>query len=333
MEVGTAFTDDGTAEATRIGCNLVQVPAVTSSWQGANAFESYAPVPTPIDQTDVGGYVREHGSLPSATARVCVLSLADEPASKTASEGAQLAAGQYAHFGFPGCDRSLGYLAATTAPSQLRQVIASFKSAKATGVLFTGAPEGLLEAAIADAQAVHFHPVWFLSAPGVTEQLAIWSHAHFDPATRIVAAVETQPFGATSNPSVAEYDHLVGSSQSALGEQAAAAFALFAQTASSCGSSLTRQCLVNQLAAVHTAPGGLTTSADPGSNLAGTCAFLVSLVKGTWVQTSPAAPGHASCSASYRHFTAVLMAWLHTNFGTVLTHRHLGTGAGDVVPR
>ena len=60
-----------------------------------------------------------------------------------------------------------------------------------------------------------------------------------------------------------------------LGEQAASAFLLWATAAKSCGSTLTRQCMLNYLAKVHNwTGGGLQRLADPGANMPAECGML-----------------------------------------------------------
>ena len=59
----------------------------------------------------------------------------------------------------------------------------------------------------------------------------------------------------------------VGGKTDQLGEQAASAFLLWATAAKSCGSTLTRQCMVNYLSKVHSwTGGGLHAPTDPGGN-------------------------------------------------------------------
>lgn len=51
--VGSAFGADGTQEATRLGCDLPAVPALTVDAAVANAALLVAPVPEPADRASV----------------------------------------------------------------------------------------------------------------------------------------------------------------------------------------------------------------------------------------------------------------------------------------
>jgi len=75
---------------------------------------------------------------------------------------------------------------------------------------------------------------------------------------------------------------------------------LWATAAKQCGSTLTRQCMVNQLSKVHDwTGGGLHAATDPGGNHGPDCGMLLRLQGSKYVQIYPAKAGTFDCSPSY----------------------------------
>ena len=72
-------------------------------------------------------------------------------------------------------------------------------------------------------------------------------------------------------PAVAQYISIVkkyGGLTSQLGEQSTSSFLLWATEAKACGSTLTRQCMINHLSKVTTwTGGGLNASGNPAKNM------------------------------------------------------------------
>src|SRR5581483_3268797 len=86
-------------------------------------------------------------------------------------------------------------------------------------------------------------------------------------------------------------------------------FLLWATAAKSCGSTLTRQCMINALAKVHTwTGGGINAPTDPGANLPASCGILVKLVGSTYSQFYPQTAGQFDCKDKYR-FKVSQSAW------------------------
>ena len=133
-----------------------------------------------------------------------------------------------------------------------------------------------------------------------------------------------QPFeNAAQVPAVQDYLNAVkasGGSTGLLGEQATTSFLLWATAAKSCGSTLTRQCMVNYLSKVHDwTGGGLHAPADPGANLPPKCGMILKLTNTTWSQYYPKTAAQFDCNDKY------LFKVSQANWGTTLgagPHRH-----------
>src|ERR1019366_10058287 len=65
MLVGEGFALDQSAEQTRLGCNLVQVPGFAVGPDVANAYESYQPTPNPVNFSPVSDAYQIKALFPS----------------------------------------------------------------------------------------------------------------------------------------------------------------------------------------------------------------------------------------------------------------------------
>ena len=104
-------------------------------------------------------------------------------------------------------------------------------------------------------------------------------------------------------PAVAQYIAIVkksGGLISQLGEQSTSSFLLWATEAKACGSSLTRQCMINNLSKVTSwTGGGLNAPGNPSKNLPPSCGLLMKLSNTKWVQAYPKKLGTFDCSPKY----------------------------------
>jgi len=102
---------------------------------------------------------------------------------------------------------------------------------------------------------------------------------------------------------VAQYLSIVkkyGGLTSQLGEQATSSFLLWATEAKACGSTLTRQCMINHLSKVTSwTGGGLNASGNPSKNIPPNCGLLMKLDGTKWVQAYPKKLGTFDCSPKY----------------------------------
>jgi hypothetical protein len=104
-------------------------------------------------------------------------------------------------------------------------------------------------------------------------------------------------------PAVKQYIDIVkadGGAYSQLGEQAVSSFLLWATQAKACGSTLTRQCMVNKLSQVHEwTGGGMHAPTDPGNNKPPGCGMVIKLTGTTFAREYPTKAGTFDCQSDY----------------------------------
>jgi hypothetical protein len=141
-----------------------------------------------------------------------------------------------------------------------------------------------------------------LDAAEYTEGFAQWNTSGLG--NNVYVRIGFEPLEAAKVvPAVAQYLSVVkkdGGLTSALGEQAASSFLLWATEAKACGSTLTRQCMINHLSKVTSwTGGGLNAPSDPAKNLPAPCGILMKLENTKWVQYYPKKLGQFDCSSKY----------------------------------
>jgi ABC-type branched-subunit amino acid transport system substrate-binding protein len=108
---------------------------------------------------------------------------------------------------------------------------------------------------------------------------------------------------ASQNPATQDYLDLIakrGGDTALLGVQAASSFLLWATEASACGATLTRQCVLKNLANTHSWTGhGLHAETDPGGNHPPKCSAVLQLVGGVYKRVVPTKPASFECDDSW----------------------------------
>ena len=108
---------------------------------------------------------------------------------------------------------------------------------------------------------------------------------------------------ADHNKATADYVSLIdaaGGGTSLLGMQATSSFLLWAQAASACGDTLTRQCVLDQLSQIHSwTAGGLHAETDPGGNHPPACNTILKLEGNAYVRVAPTEPATYQCDPSW----------------------------------
>ena len=120
-------------------------------------------------------------------------------------------------------------------------------------VYYNLTPGPILENFLTTMSQLGEHPVYVTEAADYTEPFAEWNTQGIANQTYTREAFEPIE-NADIVPAVKQYVDAVkaiGGSTDQLGEQATSAFLLWATEAKSCGSNLTRQCMVNALSQVH----------------------------------------------------------------------------------
>jgi ABC-type branched-subunit amino acid transport system substrate-binding protein len=296
MLVGTAFAGDETAEGTRVNCKLVMVPTYAVGPHVANAPMYYAALPNPVDFQPASGFAQllklqpqlkdsfafMNSDLPAVAATVTKLTpVVKQLGYKVLNCGVTISAQgepSYVPFAtkFKQCGAKLIYISLNPSP-----VVFNFLSAM---------------------NQVGVKATYIMQASGYADYFAQWNRAGLGNNVYV-----QMPFNLLENaatvPATQEYLNAVkavNGKTGLLGMQATSSFLLWATAAKECASTLTRQCMVNKLAAVHDwTGGGLHGKSDPGGNKPTECGLLAKLDGAKWIQAYPQQAGQYDCNGSY----------------------------------
>lgn len=297
MLVGSGFALDGAGEATRINCKLGAVPTYTVSPEFANATLMVQPTPNPVNWYDAANAFLLAEKFPAEVKKTAILE-GNFAATIDSADKAKIA---YEQAGWSFMDNCrLQY--AIAGESTYLPFIQKLKDCGAQVVYFSGSPAPIFENVLDAAKQLNFAPIWVTEANGYTDQFAKWNTS--GNADKVYVRMTYYPFEqAADHPATAKYLELVkasGGAVSLLGAQATAAFLLWAQGAKTCGSNLTSDCVLAELAKVHDYDaGGLQSPTDPGKNLPGSCAMVLNLQGTTWKQVLPTTLGTQACDPKY----------------------------------
>lgn len=324
MLVGEGWADDGSTEADRLAANLVSVPGFTASASAENAYEMYQPIPNPANTfNDEMAYIGKSVFGSSAVAHTCAYRQDDLPGgaalAETIKEEATFGAagwtfmnsgGTGAKSTVPdgtvgsdlGCDQDISYLSYIANSSAINTASLGFKAAGAKVIVFQATPGGNLTDILTDDAANHYNPVWLANTSAYAPSLAKWNKKGYG--NNFYVELQIEPLEATGVPAVKAYEKIVpAADQSPLGEQAADSFLLWATAAKSCGSNLTRQCVVNYLGTSSNfsgskawTGGGLNAPSNPATNTPSDCALFMKLTGTKWTQASSGSLGHFTCA-------------------------------------
>ena len=131
-------------------------------------------------------------------------------------------------------------------------------------------PGATLYGAFEAENQIGYDPIWVMDSGAYTAAFAKWNTEGL--ANNVYVRLSYEPLEAAKVvPAVAQYLAIVkkyGGLTSQLGEQATSSFLLWATQAKACGSTLTRQCMINHLAKVtNWTGGGLNASGNPAKNI------------------------------------------------------------------
>ncbi|CAB4556346.1 unannotated protein [freshwater metagenome] len=297
MLVGSGFALDGAGEATRLSCKLAAVPTYTVSPEFANATLMVQPTPNPVNWYDASNAFLLAEKFPTQVKKAAIFE-GNFAATIDSADKAEIA---YEQAGWQFMDNCrLQY--AIAGESTYLPFIQRLKDCGAEVVYFSGSPAPIFQNVLDAAKQSDFSPIWVTEANGYTEQFAKWNTS--GNADKVYTRMTYYPFEqAADHPATAKYIELVkanGGAISLLGAQATAAFLLWAQGAKTCGSNLTSDCVLAELAKVHDYDaGGLQSPTDPGKNLPGNCGMVVNLQGTTWKQVLPTTLGTQACDPKY----------------------------------
>ncbi|WP_425528676.1 ABC transporter substrate-binding protein [Rhodococcus maanshanensis] len=297
MMVGHGFAMDQTAEQTRVACNMAAVPGFTVSPEAANGPMTYQGVPFPVDYGNAAAWfqmaqthpdLKNDFDLVGSTMPTIITSLAK---SRSMAEAAGFKLkdcgvtlnyqGEPSYVPFAEKYKQCGVKGLWTSRSPVPNEFNFFKAVEQVGI----DPIILGEATWYGNAAQQFN-----KESGLLDNLN--------------AGMTFQMLEhADSVPAVGKYVELVsakGGKTALLGMQATSSFLLWATAAKECGSDLTRQCMVNELADIHEWDGGgLHAPTDPGKNMPAECGLTVSLKGAEYTQAYPADKGEFECAAEY----------------------------------
>jgi hypothetical protein len=297
MLVGEGFALDGTAEQTRLGCNLAAVPGFTVSPVVANAYEMYQASPNPANASPVSSAYEAEKLFGSKTKKVGVY---DSTLSTQESSTAK-AVQAYTEAGWkflPNCTASIDY----NGEANYTPFMQKLQSCGAQIIFNDATPGPTLYGAFEAENQIGYDPIWVMDSGAYTAAFAQWNTEGL--ANNAYVRLSYEPLEAAKVvPAVSQYLSIVkkyGGLTSQLGEQATSSFLLWATEAKACGSTLTRQCMINHLAKVTSwTGGGLNASGNPSKNIPPNCGLLMKLDGTKWVQAYPKKLGTFDCSSKY----------------------------------
>lgn len=316
MLVGEGWSGDEAAEQTRVGCRLPAVPAFTVGSDFANGPMMYQALPNPDDYQPASIFYQLAKQFPQDKDAFAFLNTT-LPAT-TATIAKLVPTVQAAGFTVKDCGVTISY---TGEPSYVAFAL-KFKACGAKVVYLSLNPGPVTYDLITAMNQVGVHPIYVMQANGYTPGFAQWNTAGLANNVYVMSSIEPLENAATV-PAVQQYLNIVNSvngTTGVLGMQAASSFLLWAEAAKSCGSTLTRQCLVDELAATHDwTAGGLNAPTDPGDNRLGTCGLELKLDGTKWTQAFPAQAGAFDCNSEYAFKTPA------STWGTRLNANRIAT--------
>jgi len=297
MLVGEGFALDGSAEQTRLGCNLASVPGFTVAPVVANAYEMYQASPNPANASPVSSAYEAEKLFGSKTKKVGVY---DSTLSTQESSTAK-AVQAFTEAGWkflPNCTASIDY----NGEANYTPFVQKLQSCGAQIIFNDATPGPTLYGAFEAENQIGYDPIWVMDSGAYTASFAQWNTEGL--ANNAYVRLSYEPLEAAKVvPAVSQYLSIVkkyGGLTSQLGEQATSSFLLWATEAKACGSTLTRQCMINHLAKVTSwTGGGLNASGNPSKNIPPDCGLLMKLDGTKWVQAYPKKLGTFDCSPKY----------------------------------
>ncbi len=291
--VGEGWAFDSGQEEIRLGCELPAAPTYTVSAAFAMGPLVYQGVPNPADEYPVSGLVEFVKLYPEETKKMGVLvgnfSATRETRDKVLAVGPDL--------GIEFVSTDLEYN--TAGEADWTPFVKQLQDAGAESVLWSGSCLPNLQLFMQTAVANGFDVPVMTDANHYEAKCAA---ANTDGALdKVHFKFAYVPFEESAdNKATQDYLDLLdasGGDTSLLGMQATSSFFLWAQASADCGASLTRECVLENMAAVNEwTSGGLHSTTDPGGNHPVQCEALLSLDGTSYERLAPAAVAEWSCA-------------------------------------
>ena len=296
MLVGEGWVFDSGQETIRRGCDLPAVPGYAVSPAFSNAPDMYQGVPNPVDFMPVAFASTMQKLFPEKIKKSAVV-YANYPATKDPKDKV-LATFPAFGFNFLPCDQVYGI----QGEADWKPFAQKLKDCGAEVVYFVGSPYPNFENFLDAANQVDYKPIWMSDANMYDETLAQWNVNGYADNVYIRSSF-TPLFEANTVPAVQQYIDIVttsGGEVNQLGEQATSSFLLWATAAKACGSDLTRECVVQELAKVDSwTGGGLHSKTNPAENLPPECGMVLKVQGTGFVRVSPEGAGELDCDPSF----------------------------------
>jgi hypothetical protein len=296
MLVGEGFAADGAAEATRIRCNMVTVEGFSVLPAFSNGPMQYQGVPNPVDLTPASSYYEMAKLYPAAVKKLALYDTTLQATHVTLLKDrtAMLKAGWVS----ANCDVTVNY----NGESDYKPFAQKLKECGAKALFTNAAPGPAIYNFLTAMHQLDYDPEFLMETNLYSTQLSAFNTNGYADKVHIRSAFIPLE-EADAVPAVQQYIDIVqraGGSTGPIGEQAASSFLLWATAAKSCGSGLTRQCMVNYLAKVHDwTGGGLHAPADPGDNKPPACGVLIKLTGTKFSREYPQKRGTFDCDPKY----------------------------------
>jgi len=296
MLVGEGIALDSLGEQTRLGCNLAAVPGFTVSPVVANAYEMYQASPNPADYSPTSSAYEATKLFGSKTKH------AGEYNSTLSTQQSSMAKAVQAYtttgWKFINCPFQVNY----NGEANYTPFVQKLQGCGVQVVYNDSTPGPTLYGALEAETQIGYNPIWVEDSGAYTQSFAQWNTAGL--ANNVYVRLSYEPLEAASVvPAVSQYlaiVHKYGGHVSQLGEQSTSSFLLWATAAKACGSTLTRQCMINHLSKVtNWTGGGLNASGNPSKNLPPNCGLLMKLQGTKWVQAYPKKLGTFDCNSKY----------------------------------
>jgi hypothetical protein len=317
MLVGEGWALDEAAEQTRLGCNLAAVPGFAVGPDFANGPEMYQAVPNPDNYLPASIYYEMAQLFPQDISHFDFLHTTLASATETTIAKVVYAV-DAAGYHILNCGVTLNY----NGEPDYKPFAQKFLSCGAKMIYINLGAGPVLFGMIQAMNEVGANPIYMAEANEYSSILSSWNTAGLG--NNIYIREAFQPLeNAAQVPVVQQYINIVkavGGKTNQLGEQAASSFLLWATAAKSCGSTLTRQCIINYLSTVKSwTGGGLHAPADPADNMPPQCGLILKLTGTTFSQFYPKAIGQYDCMPKY------LFKVPASAFGTTLNAQGVAT--------
>ncbi|MEU8343983.1 ABC-type branched-chain amino acid transport system, substrate-binding protein [Actinomadura meyerae] len=292
MLVGQGFAMDEAAEQYRVACKLPTVAGYTVGPNAAMGPMKYEAVPYPVDMMNIGGLRLAEKLFPDFKDKTDLL-LSTSPAVST---GTSKIAGAMKEIGIKPLE--CGVRLNDKGESSYMPFAEKIKKCGAGYLWSSDSPDPGQFSLLESIERAGAKPKYVFEATWYSTMVSKWNTS--GAGDNLHVGMIFQPFeNAEKVPAVKQYMDIVNAKQgkvALLGMQATSAFLLWAQSAQKCGSDLTRQCVINELAKVHEwTGGGLHAPTDPGNNKPASCSLMVKLNKTKYEQVYPKNVGEFEC--------------------------------------